>query len=327
MEASDPTETPIWRWVAIAPFGIMSNKAVCNSYIEVDDLTVTPIWRWVAIAPFGIMSTKAVCNSYMEVSVHLTVRHYIHQGDMWLPYGGKWSSKYAAICPLTKKLEDGNCFPGVTSPWNIIILEDVRPDYRKFSSLKYARSLGLLRCALLKSYCLLSFIDISTHALLQCFAGSRAGMWLHQRQWGNLLCIYGNSLIISNQNKTRQSANHVNNFGMRSMSLLSAKISWWHHQMCRLSALPVLCAGNSLVTSEYPSQMPVTRSFDIFFDLRLNKRLNKQPRCRWFATPSRWLWRRYNVASIVAVDQHHVIGWNVRGDRCGKMQLTSPDCH
>ena len=28
---------------------------------------------------------------------------------------------------------------------------------------------------------------------------------------------------------------------------------------------------------EFPSQRPVTRSFDVFFDLRLNKRLNKQP--------------------------------------------------
>ena len=36
-----------------------------------------------------------------------------------------------------------------------------------------------------------------------------------------------------------------------------------------------------------PSQRPVTRNFDIFFDLCLNKRWNKQPRRRWFETPSR----------------------------------------
>ena len=39
------------------------------------------------------------------------------------------------------------------------------------------------------------------------------------------------------------------------------------------------CEGNSLVTSEFPSQRPVTRSFDVFFDLRLNKRLSKPSRC------------------------------------------------
>ena len=41
---------------------------------------------------------------------------------------------------------------------------------------------------------------------------------------------------------------------------------WWRHQMETFSALLALCVGNS----------PVTRSFDVFFDLRLNKRLNKQ---------------------------------------------------
>ena len=41
------------------------------------------------------------------------------------------------------------------------------------------------------------------------------------------------------------------------------------------SALLALCEGDSLVTSEFPSQRPVTRNFDIFFDLRLNKLLSK----------------------------------------------------
>ena len=40
--------------------------------------------------------------------------------------------------------------------------------------------------------------------------------------------------------------------------------------------------GISPVTGEFPSQRPVTRSFDVLFDLRLNKRLSKQSRRRWF---------------------------------------------
>ena len=40
------------------------------------------------------------------------------------------------------------------------------------------------------------------------------------------------------------------------------------------SALLAICAGNSPVTGEFPAQRPVTRSFDVFFDLRLNKRLS-----------------------------------------------------
>ena len=34
------------------------------------------------------------------------------------------------------------------------------------------------------------------------------------------------------------------------------------------SALLAICAGNSPVAGEFPAQRPVTRSFDIFFDLR-----------------------------------------------------------
>ena len=45
----------------------------------------------------------------------------------------------------------------------------------------------------------------------------------------------------------------------------------------------------------FPSQRPVTRSFDMFFALRLNKRLRKQSRRRWFETPSCSLWRHCNV--------------------------------
>ena len=43
-----------------------------------------------------------------------------------------------------------------------------------------------------------------------------------------------------------------------------------------------------------PSQRPVTRSFDVFFDLRLNKRLSRQSWDWGFETPSRSLWRHCN---------------------------------
>ena len=41
------------------------------------------------------------------------------------------------------------------------------------------------------------------------------------------------------------------------------------------SVLLALCAENSQVTREFPSQRPVTWSFDVFFDLGLNKRVSK----------------------------------------------------
>ena len=42
------------------------------------------------------------------------------------------------------------------------------------------------------------------------------------------------------------------------------------------SALLALRAENSPITGEFPAQRPVTRTFDAFFDRRLNKRLSKQ---------------------------------------------------
>ena len=60
------------------------------------------------------------------------------------------------------------------------------------------------------------------------------------------------------------------------------------------SALLALCVGNSPVTGEFPSQWPVMQRFDVFFDLRLNKRLSKQSWSWWFETPSTTLWRHCN---------------------------------
>ena len=72
------------------------------------------------------------------------------------------------------------------------------------------------------------------------------------------------------------------------------KSSWWRHQMETFSALLAFCAGNSPVTGEFPTQRPVTRSFDVLFDLRLNKRLSKQSWGWWFETLSSPLWRHSN---------------------------------
>ena len=73
--------------------------------------------------------------------------------------------------------------------------------------------------------------------------------------------------------------------------------SLWHHDMETFSMLLAICAGNSPVPSEFPSQRPVTRSFDVFFDLRPNKRLSKQWWGWWFEMPSSPLWCHCNVKS------------------------------
>ena len=59
------------------------------------------------------------------------------------------------------------------------------------------------------------------------------------------------------------------------------EFSWWRHQTETFSALLAL----------FPSQRPVTRSFDVFFNLRPNRRLSKQHWGWWFEMQSLSLWR------------------------------------
>ena len=58
---------------------------------------------------------------------------------------------------------------------------------------------------------------------------------------------------------------------------------WWRHP---------------LVTGGFPSQRPVMWSFDVSFDVSLNKLLSKQFRCRWFETPLRLLQRQLMTGMI-----------------------------
>ena len=70
--------------------------------------------------------------------------------------------------------------------------------------------------------------------------------------------------------------------------------AWWRHQMKKFSALLAICAGNSSVPGEFPAQRPVTGSFNVFFDLRLNKQLSKQSWGWWFEMLPRPLWGHCN---------------------------------
>ena len=56
------------------------------------------------------------------------------------------------------------------------------------------------------------------------------------------------------------------------------------------SALLAICAGNSPVSGEFPAQKPVTRSFDVFFDVRV-----------WVNTREAGHLRRYRIHYDVIV--------------------------
>ena len=62
---------------------------------------------------------------------------------------------------------------------------------------------------------------------------------------------------------------------------------------------------------EFSTQRPVTQSFDVFFDLRLNKRLSKQPWGWWFETPSWSLWHQCNGIGKIfsSMSEQGLIQW------------------
>ena len=67
-----------------------------------------------------------------------------------------------------------------------------------------------------------------------------------------------------------------------------------------------LC-GEFTGPGEFPAQRAVMRSFDVFFDLCLNKRLSKQPWGWWFETPSWSLWCHCNVQKLIPQDVMFIV--------------------
>ena len=82
-----------------------------------------------------------------------------------------------------------------------------------------------------------------------------------------------------------------------------SSLPWWRHQMETFSASLAICVWNSSVTGELPAQRSVTRSYDAFFDLRLNKCLSKESWGWWFETPSRPVWRHCNTVYVLVCVQ------------------------
>ena len=145
----------------------------------------------------------------------------------------------------------------------------------------------------------ISFTDKSLICLAVVFMSLTVslGLWKnlsdHQmgETWGSCWTLGDVAVIF--QSKTFkiiiQNSSSAVRFPMNDFLLVRFNIgsSWWHHQLATFSALLAICAGNSPVTGEFPAQRPVTRSFDVFFDLRLTKWLSGQ---WWFETPSRSSW-------------------------------------
>ena len=90
---------------------------------------------------------------------------------------------------------------------------------------------------------------------------------------------------------------------------LTALLPAWFFSLLNQITCPIMTSSNGNIfrvtshlfgefTGEFPAQRPVAPSFDVFFDLRLNKRLSRQSWGWWFEKLSRPLWRHCNAVRI-----------------------------
>ena len=90
--------------------------------------------------------------------------------------------------------------------------------------------------------------------------------------------------------------------------------------MEKISALLAICAGNSSVPGKYPTQRPVTRSCDVFFDLRLNKWVNNRE------TGDLRRYRAHYDVSVMFGSYHqaqHIKSANVNNNQFGNRNVTN----
>ena len=94
-----------------------------------------------------------------------------------------------------------------------------------------------------------------------------------------------------------------------------------HHD---ITVMMVLSQWSFLLSFEHHNRL----SFDVFFDLCLNKRLNKQSWGWWFETLSRPLWRHRNDMAQYHILLHTVQQWlkqNIcQSNTCNKHPLSCP---
>ena len=93
-----------------------------------------------------------------------------------------------------------------------------------------------------------------------------------------LVVTSADMITLANSNSANRVRHHIN-----------TKKGWWRHQIEISVRVTGRLWGES--TGGFPSQRPVTRSYSVFFDLHLNKRLTKQWSRWWFEMLSRSLLR------------------------------------
>ena len=138
-------------------------------------------------------------------------------------------------------------------------------------------------------------------------------MKMHQK----IISFHEIWFIVAKSSWNGRNSGAVHHSYITSLSQLDGKQYYVYWHRTRVIAVYMMTSSNGNIfrvtgplcgeftgPGEFPAQRPVTRSFDVFFDLCLNKRLSKQWWGWWFVTLSWSLWRQCNV---------HWYGWWIHG--------------
>ena len=139
---------------------------------------------------------------------------------------------------------------------------------------------------------------------------SRDTMW-HHKTWSTLVRVRVCRLI-----RTKQLPKYLKQCCVIFFIEPLGSHPWWRHQTETFSALLAICAGNSPVPGEFTTQR---RSFDVFFDLRLNRRLSKESKGWRLETLSRPLWRHRNVSETFQPNGNFLlkkVQWKIYYEKC-----------
>ena len=117
--------------------------------------------------------------------------------------------------------------------------------------------------------CICIYVSLKIHSAWQ-WLGKLLLHILHARGISGRLCVYNGvdgPLCVElwvgfGRQQTKQCFS-----GCDYTDTVTSEAPWWRPPIETFSTFLALCAGNSPVTGKFPAQRPVTRSFNVFFDL------------------------------------------------------------
>ena len=156
------------------------------------------------------------------------------------------------------------------------------------------------------------------------------GQTIIQMEWHGVSIVHQNSMFIPHLIPHIRCQYHFSSYSLQHHLCLTLPLSLHQQVSLQVPLAPHLHLSTAIqchddvikwkhfprfwpVTGEFHTQRPVTRGFNVFFDLRLNNRFRAQSWGWWFETPSSSLWRHCNDIMLVIIYPELQISFHKHG--------------